>query len=201
MIPKEFSYIQEICPKIRIVASYATKNNFVGEVIDGYKSKKLVLLTDVITSLEQAQKLFLELGYSIVVYDAYRPEKAVAHFWRWASDPCEKTKDIFYPHCTKAEVFEQGFIAKRSTHSRGAAIDMSLYSIETGEELDMGGIFDCFDQVSFSDSKLINKKAQSNRKILLKVMLNCGFMNFSKEWWHFSYKKESSPEKYWNFDI
>lgn len=201
MIPNEFSRIKDICPKIKLEASYATVNNFVGEVIDGYFSKDLVILNEVMDSLEKAQKQFLELGFSIVVYDSYRPEKAVAHFQRWAQTECTKTKQDYYPSLTKQEVFQEGFIAKRSTHSRGAAIDMSLYSLENGNELDMGTIFDFFDQRSYTESKMISQEAQNNRKILLDVMVQCGFRNFSKEWWHFSFINEPNPEKYWNFDI
>lgn len=201
MIPKEFSYIQEICPKIRLEASYATSNNFVGDVVDGYHSKNLVILSEVMCSLEKAQKRFLNEGLSIVVYDSYRPEKAVAHFQRWANSDCIKTKKEYYPNLTKQQVFEEGFIAKRSTHSRGTAIDMSLYNLDNGDELDMGTIFDFFDQRSYTESKLISQAAQNNRKLLINVMVQCGFRNYSKEWWHFSFTNESNPEKYWNFDI
>lgn len=201
MIPNEFQYIQFISKNIKIIASYATEENFVGEVINGYKSKNLVILKELVKPLKNAQKDFENLGFGILVYDSYRPVKAVEHFWRWKETADIKMKEKYYPKFSKDEIFNQGMIAKQSTHSSGNAVDIGLYNLNSGEELDMGTIFDFFDLASFTFSDQISREQLDNRKLLCGTMEKNGFKNFSKEWWHFSYIINSSHEKYWNFDI
>lgn len=154
---KDFVCLSVVCPSLIIEASYATSDNFTGEVVRGYRSRKAMLSKVAAEGLCLAQKEALSLGLVLKIYDAYRPVKAVGFFQEWAQRPETRPeiKRLFYPSFERQELFERGYIAKCSSHSRGGAVDLSLVNVSTGLELDMGSTFDFYDSLSNTDSPLI----------------------------------------------
>ncbi len=200
---ESFVSIEEICPTILVEASYATKNNFTGEIVEGYKAKRVLTTTSVAKALCLAQEEALSRGLSLKIFDGYRPQKAVLFFQQWALRPDEDfyLKQKYYPLLTRKELFQNGYIATRSSHSRGSAVDLTLVETQTLNELDMGSPFDYFDSISHTDSEKINDHQKENRKKLKDLLEKYGFKNYHKEWWHYSLKDEPFPDTYFDFDI
>ena len=145
----------------------------------------------------------LKVGYRLKVYDAFRPQRAVDHFVRWAEDLNDTAmKSVFYPEVDKADLFEQGFIAKKSGHSRGSSVDLTMVDALTGKELDMGGAFDYFGELSHPGYRGELTQAQiDNRMLLREAMLRQGFKPLSTEWWHFTLANEPWPGTYFEFPV
>ena len=142
------------------------------------------------------------MGYGIVIYDAYRPQRAVDHFASWANDYGDtRMKEEFYPDVDKSLLYDYGYIAYQSGHSRGSTIDMSLYDLKTGKELDMGGGFDYFSEVSHAYYGGITSEQYQNRMTLRSVMEQNGFEGVDTEWWHFSLGNEPYPYTYFDFPV
>lgn len=136
------------------------------------------------------------------IYDAYRPQKAVDHFEKWAKDLNDtKMKEYFYPNLNKSVLFEQGYIANHSGHSRGSTVDLTLYDMKTEKEVDMGGTFDYFGEESHPDYKNITPEQYKNRMMLRQAMTNHGFEPLPTEWWHFTLKNEPYPNTYFTFPV
>jgi len=110
-------------------------------------------------------------------------------------------KEKYYPELDKSVLFELGYIAKRSGHSRGSTIDLTLVEISTGEELDMGGGFDFFGEISSHGTALITPVQEKNRNILRDAMVDAGFVAYSNEWWHYRLKDEPYPDTYFDFPV
>jgi zinc D-Ala-D-Ala dipeptidase len=199
----EFSSLQDLCPEIRIEASYASENNFTGSVVDGYKAPKAFMAKAPAQALCLVQREALKLGLTLKIFDGYRPAKAVAFFQAWAKLPETNPhiKELYYPTFTRQQLFEQGYIATRSSHSRGSAVDLTLYDLKLKRNLDMGSGFDYFDTISHTDSPKITLKQKQNRQLLRRLMEAQGFRNFSQEWWHYSFRPEPFPEEYFDFDV
>lgn len=203
MSRKNFVSLAEVCPEILIQADYATADNFTGEIIPGYKSVKALLAIIPAEALSQVQKKALNLGYSLKVYDAYRPVKAVKFFLEW-SERVENNplfKERFYPKYQRSELFKAGYLSEKSSHSRGCTVDLTLVDREQGKDLEMGSCFDYFDSISNTDSPLINSIQRKNRELLKSLMEEHGFKNYAQEWWHFTYRPEPFPDQYFDFDI
>ncbi len=202
-IHPDFISLEEVCPEIIIQVDYSTINNFTGQVVPGYKATKALMARTSAEALGRVQEKALSQGLSLKVFDAYRPVKAVSFFQEWAQLP-ETNPEIkarYYPTFTRMDLFEKEFIAKQSSHSRGSAVDLTLVSLKTGEELDMGSIFDYFHEVSHTDSPLITELQRQNRTLLKTLMGGEGFRNFFQEWWHFSLRPEPFPNQSFDFDI
>lgn len=202
MIAEGFVYLSEFCPSLVISADYATVENFTGEVVPGYLRREAVYSRVGAEALCRVQSDAQKLGLSLKIYDAYRPVKAVQAFMDWGAIPHDvpEIKERYYPEYTKQQLFDLGYIARQSSHSRGSAIDLTLVD-SNGSELDMGGVFDFFHERSHTHSELINSEQKKNRGILLKLMTGHGFKNYAKEWWHFSLVKEAFPGRSFDFDI
>jgi D-alanyl-D-alanine dipeptidase len=129
--------------------------------------------------------------------------KAVSFFQAWAQKPetNAEIKEHYYPGFTRLQLFEQGYIAKQSSHSRGSAVDLTLVEMESGRSLDMGSAFDYFDDLSNTDSPKVTDEQKKNRMILKELMEGKGFKNFSQEWWHYSFRPEPYPDQYFDFDV
>ena len=141
-------------------------------------------------------------GYRIKIYDAYRPQDAVNHFVRWAKDLKDtRMKAYFYPEVDKSQLFSSGYIAKRSGHSRGSTVDITLFDLSTGKDADMGGTFDYFGDASHYEYKKLTPEQKNNRLILRKAMTAHGFKPISTEWWHFTLIDEPYPDTYFNFPV
>jgi len=202
-IHSDFVSLGELCPDMKIQASYSTEHNFTGSVVDGYKAKKAYMAKTPAKALCAVQKEAMKKGYTLKIFDSYRPVKAVQFFIHWAQLPESNPsiKDLYYPKFTRQELFENGYIAKQSSHSRGSAVDLTLQEIATGKDLDMGSGFDYFDDISHTASNKVTKEQMKNRMILKALMEAKGFVNFSQEWWHYSYKPEPFPGRSFDFDV
>ena len=196
-----FVYLKDIDQSIIVDLKYYSSENFTGQFVDGYHSNNAILTKESAVALSNAQDDFNKLGYSLILYDAYRPQRAVDFFLRWSKNLNDTiNKRIYYPNIKKSELFELGYIAYKSGHSRGSTVDVSLIEMSTNKELDMGTIFDYFGVESHTFFNDISEKQKSNRLILYKIMSNNGFKNYSKEWWHFTLENEPF-QKYFDFLI
>ena len=201
MLPEGFVYIRDIIPSVREDIRYAGYHNFVGCPVDGYFAPRGVLHISAAQALKNAAEAFEKQGLYLLIYDAYRPQRAVDHFVRWAADPDDvKTKDEFYPTLDKSELFPKGYIAVRSGHSRGLTVDLTLTDAE-GNELDMGGGFDWFSKISAHDYENLTPEQKANRKLLRNGMLDAGFGDYIEEWWHYTYRRGPALDEYYDFPI
>ena len=200
--PETFVDVATIAPALLVEARYATVHNFVGAKIDGYEQSKCYLTRPAAAALAQVVADLEPRGLTIKVFDCYRPERAVAHFVRWARNPGDvKMKSQFYPHVDKSTLFQDGYIAARSGHSRGSTVDLTLARRTDGKELDMGTPFDFFSPRSWPSDNSIGMEAQANRALLAQAMQRRGFRPYDKEWWHFTLRHEPYPETYFNFPV
>lgn len=199
----DFVDLSEICSGIKIQMNYATRFNFTGEIVPGYKAKKAYFARGPAEKLCLVQQDALKEGLTLKVFDSYRPAKAVASFLHWATLPEDnpEIKMMYYPKYTRQEILDLGFIAKQSSHSKGSAIDLTLERLSDGNELDMGTPFDFFDSLSHTESGLVTRAQHENRLKLRGLMEKHGFKNFSQEWWHYSYRPEPYPDQYFDFDV
>ena len=188
--------------KFEISIRYFSNNNFIGRPIPGYYANKAFLTREAADALLLAQRDFIKQGYRLKIYDAYRPQTAVDYFSAWAADlEDSQNKSQYYPNIKKSQLFADGYIAAKSGHSRGSAVDLTLLEIESGNELDMGSPWDFFDPISWVENNQITDHQRANRKLLASVMMIHGFKPLKEEWWHFSFIEEPFPETYFDFPI
>ena len=202
-LPEGFVYLDESIPGIAIELKYPTGDNFVGRPIDGYPHEHAILSESAAAALADVQASLQSFGFGLKVFDAYRPQRAVDHFVRWAEDlDDQQTKPDFYPDVAKEDLFEEGYIAARSGHSRGSTVDLTIvYRDESGtiNELDMGSGYDFFGPISWPDSRAVSAQQRANRALLQRVMHAHGFNHYAQEWWHFSFASEPYPDTYFDF--
>ncbi|MFC8077793.1 M15 family metallopeptidase [Streptomyces sp. NPDC057307] len=224
--PEEFVALPTVAPTIIQEIRYTTPHNFVGERIDGYDQPLCILTRPAARALQRAQSKLLRQGYSLKVYDCYRPQRAVDHFVRWAKDLTdERMKPEFYPQVDKSRLFTDGYIAEKSGHSRGSTVDLTIVKLPAkptlpylpGEKLvpcyapqgerfrdnsvDMGTGYDCFDTLSHTDDPRIQGGQRANRQLLKSTLADAGFTNLPEEWWHFTHKPELFPDTYFDFPV
>ncbi|HPU02053.1 MAG: M15 family metallopeptidase [Firmicutes bacterium] len=201
-LPEGFVYVHEVIDTVQLDIRYYGENNFVGTRIDGYERPVAILSEEAAAALKVAADILEEQGYYIKIFDAYRPQMAVDHFIRWAQDLDDvKMKEQFYPDVDKSKLFELGYIAEKSGHSRGSTVDLTLVDKHTGEELDMGGGFDFFGEISHHGTDLITEEQERNRNILREAMVAAGFKPYPEEWWHYTLENEPYPDTYFNFKV
>ena len=194
--------ISDDLEKFEISIRYFSNNNFIGRPIPGYYANKAFLTREAADALLLAQRDFIKQGYRLKIYDAYRPQTAVDYFSAWAADlEDSQNKSQYYPNINKSQLFADGYIAAKSGHSRGSAVDLTLLEIESGNELDMGSPWDFFDPISWVENNQITDQQRANRKLLASVMIIHGFKPLKEEWWHFSFTEEPFPETYFDFPI
>ena len=153
-------------------------------------------------ALLSVQESLRQQGLGLKIFDAYRPQKAVDHFVRWAADPADTlTKAKYYPELPKGRLFDLGYISARSGHTRGSTLDLTIIKLETGEELDMGSGWDFFGDISQHDSPLVDEQATANRNLLRDLMIENGFRPATTEWWHYTLMDEPFPDTYFDFDV
>tara|TARA_B100001059_G_scaffold122911_1_gene122824 strand:+ start:8091 stop:8753 length:663 start_codon:yes stop_codon:yes gene_type:complete len=200
-LPDGFVYLNDIDNTIVVDLKYFSQSNFTGRKVSGYHSNLVILSKEASSALIEAQKDFIKLGYSLVIFDAYRPQVAVDFFYEWSKELNDTiNKNIYYPTVNKSQLFDLGYIAKKSGHSRGSTIDVSLIDLTTNKQIDMGTIYDFFGIESSTFYPYISDLQKNNRMILYNVMSDNGFENYSKEWWHFTLENEPFQE-YFNFLI
>jgi len=193
--------LAECAPSIFQDMRYAGTNNFTGRTVDGYTAAVCLLTPPAALALARIQDEVRAYDLSLKVYDCYRPQRAVDHFVRWAEDVDDQaTKPRFYPAVDKAQLFGQGYIAARSSHSRGSTVDITLVQA-AGGELDMGTTFDYFDPLAHTDNPDVPPLARRNRLLLKLLMEKHGFGNYPQEWWHYTLRNEPYPDSYLDFPI
>ena len=197
-----FVLLSEAVPDAILEIRYYSTYNFVGDRIEGYEEPVAFLTKEAAQALRAASDELIQRGYRLKIYDAYRPQRAVSHFARWAEDIKDtRMKKYFYPELDKSVLFDQGYIDYKSGHSRGSTLDLTLFDMNTEKEVDMGGTFDYFGIQSHPDYKEITEEQYNNRMILRNVMIAHGFKPLSTEWWHFTLKDEPYPDTYFDFPI
>lgn len=196
-----FTPLTHVDPSIGQDMRYAGAHNFTGAVVDGYEEPVCLLARPAAEALARAQREVLRRGYSLLVYDCYRPQRAVDRFVRWAGDGAERsTKAEFYPAVEKDRLIPEGYIAERSGHSRGSTVDVTLTDLRR-EPLDMGTPFDFFDPLAHTDDPRVTGPAREHRDLLRSALAAQGFVNLPEEWWHFTYRPEAFPDTYFDFPV
>jgi len=200
-LPEGFVYLEEVDPTIVQDLRYYTNENFIGRKLVGYKSNKVILTKQAAEALSKAQKAFLEDGYSLVVYDGYRPQQTVDFFIKWAADVTDQAeKEKYYPAINKADVFKLGYVAEKSGHSRGSTADLTI--IKRGNSLKVPEVQKRqLTDGSHHDSKLITPETLTMRNYLRNMMKKHGFHEYKEEWWHYTLKDEPFPNTYFNFEV
>ncbi|MGP2442313.1 M15 family metallopeptidase [Streptomyces sp. JW3] len=224
--PAGFVALRSVAPTILEEIRYATAHNFVGEPVDGYRQPLCILTRPAAQALAEAQAGLLRQGYSLKVYDCYRPQRAVDHFVRWAQDLDDQAmKAEFYPDVDKTRLFADGYIAEKSGHSRGSTVDLTLVKLPAlptrpyhpGQPLvpctapqaerfpdnsvDMGTGYDCFDTLSHTADPRVQGAQRANRLLLKSTLESLGFVNLAEEWWHYTFKPETYPDTYFDFPV
>jgi D-alanyl-D-alanine dipeptidase len=197
-----FVFVDEVVSGIRWDAKYATWDNFTGKPVDGYLANRIVGTRALCAALERVREEAASLGFGLLLWDGYRPQCAVDCFRRWAEQPeDDRTKPRHYPNLDRAEMFERGYVAVKSGHSRGSTVDLTLYHLPTGELARMGGGFDLMDPISHHGAKGIKRIEARNRRYLCTIMEACGFSAYEYEWWHYTLNDEPFPDTYFDFPI
>ncbi|TCC54233.1 D-Ala-D-Ala dipeptidase VanX [Kribbella pittospori] len=195
-------FVDEFVPGVRWDAKYATWDNFTGKPVDGYLANRIVGTTALCAALERAQESAASLGFGLLLWDGYRPQRAVDSFLRWSKQPEDgRTKLRHYPKIDRTEMFDRGYVAARSGHTRGSTVDLTLYHLTTGELASMGGDHDLMDSVSHHGATGITPVEAANRLCLRSVMEASGFSSYDCEWWHYTLQDEPYPDTYFDFLI
>lgn len=204
-LPSGFVDVATVVPRLVVDLRYLTDHNFVGAPVDGYVNSRCILTNEAAAALKAVQAELAEFRMGVKVFDAYRPQRAVDHFVRWARDEhADATKQEFFPQVDKRHLFRDGYIASKSGHSRGSTVDLTLVSFETNggpQELDMGTPFDFFGRQSWTNHAELTSQQRANRLLLRTLMQKHGFRPYAKEWWHFTLEDEPYPNQYFDFPV
>lgn len=225
-LPDGFVYVRDLIPDIQISLRYASDENFQGHIVNGYLANVSILTRAATLALKEVQTKAKSQGFELVIYDGYRPQKSVNQFVNWSESVNinETKKSFYYPRVNRNETFQLGYIAKKSGHTRGSTIDLtiissgkrvqnplnpiqrnlsddfSIFYLDDGT-VDMGSSFDLFDQASHTNSTLVNGTHHKRRMYLKNLMDQAGFDNYANEWWHYTLRNEPFPDTYFDFDI
>lgn len=200
--PSGFVLLSDAVPSIIQEIRYFSTYNFIGDRIDGYEEPCALLTKEAARALKQVANELAVRGLRLKIFDAYRPVCAVKHFVLWGIEDTDvRMKQYFYPELQKQELFKLGYVAAKSSHSRGSTVDLTLLDMKTGRELDMGSPFDYFGQESHPDWRGITDEQFENRMILRRAMLRNGFLPIDCEWWHFTLADEPYPDTYFEFPV
>ena len=221
-----FVDLKTVIPSLVLDMRYYGDHNFVGTRVDGYEAPKCLVTAPAAEALAKVQAELQEFSLSLKVYDCYRPQRAVDHFVRWAADiPDTKTRAEFYPTVDKRNLFRDGYIAEKSSHSRGSTVDVSIVPVPAPAEgkyapgqplqacyqpsgkrfrdssIDMGTGYDCFHELSHPGNLKVGAQQRIHRLLLKTLMDKYGFKNYDQEWWHFTLRNEPYPDTYFDFPV
>jgi D-alanyl-D-alanine dipeptidase len=213
-LPKGFVRVSEAVPGVQLDVRYLGSNNFLGRPVAGYEGAQCILTREAAQALAGVQAELRGLGLSLKLFDCFRPQRAVDDFVAWSHDAADvKTRERFYPGLNKPELFEKGYIAAKSGHSRGSTVDLTLVKVseealrhirgplKPDGEVDMGGEFDFFGELSHTDNPTLPEAVRHNRALLKGVMARHGFVNLPEEWWHYTLRPEPFPQTYFDFPV
>jgi len=199
---RDFVFLDEVLGGVRWDAKYATWDNFTGKPVDGYEVNRIAGTYALATALTKAKEHAAALGYGLLLWDGYRPQRAVDNFMNWSIQPEDgRTKEKHYPNIERSEIISKGYVAEKSSHSRGSAIDLTLYRLDTGAIIPMGSDFDFMDKRSHHTSKDISGIEAKNRELLCSIMEYSGFEPYEYEWWHYVLRNEPYPDSYFDFPL
>ncbi|MDF1505938.1 M15 family metallopeptidase, partial [Roseisolibacter sp. H3M3-2] len=165
--------LEKADPTIRVEARYATPFNFVGEPLPGYEAPRALLRREAAEALVRVQRALAAEGLGLKVFDGYRPVRATAAMVAW-------TRRV-----QREDLLRDGYIAERSRHNLGLAVDLTLVRLDGGRELKMGTAFDTFSRAAHTANA--SGEAAVNRRRLVRAMQAEGFTNLAEEWWHFAF--------------
>jgi D-alanyl-D-alanine dipeptidase len=195
-------FVDEHVAGVRWDAKYATWDNFTGKPVDGYVANRIVGTRALCAALERVREEAAAFGFGVLLWDGYRPQRAVDFFLRWSKQPEDgRTKLRHYPNIDRVEMFQRGYVAAKSGHTRGSTVDLTLYHLATGELVPMGGDHDLMDATSHHGAPGITQVEARNRECLRSIMEACGFSAYDCEWWHYTLKDEPYPHTYFDFPI
>lgn len=197
-----FVVVTDVVPDAILEIRYFSTFNFMGVRVDGYNAPIAYLTKEAADSLKAVSDDVKAMGYRLKIFDAYRPQCAVDHFVRWSKEASDTLmKQYFYPDIEKPRLFLEGYIAKKSKHTCGSTIDLTLFDMNTEKEVDMGTPFDWLGIESHPNYSGVTPEQHKNRMILRDAMQRHGFKGISTEWWHFSLRNEPYPNTYFTFVI
>jgi D-alanyl-D-alanine dipeptidase len=225
-LPRGFVYLRDIDPTIVQDIRYAGSHNFVGRPIRGYLAAECILSVSAANALETVQRMLAEKKLSLIVWDCYRPKRAVDDFLRWSRDPTHfEMKAEFYPRTDKEKLFALGYLASRSAHSRGSTVDLGIVpstfssapppnlsqplkacTLPKGERfedgtIDFGTGYDCLDVLGNTSNTHVGGIALRNRQTLKSYMKGAGFRPYAREWWHFELVNEPFNRHGFDFEV
>ncbi|MEO5825785.1 MAG: M15 family metallopeptidase [Gemmatimonadales bacterium] len=160
-------------PRAVLELRYATTQNFTGGVLPGYDAPVVLLRREAALALAKVSARVEAQGYRLKIWDGYRPVRATLAMVAWT----ERER--------RTDLLDDGYIARRSRHNQGVAVDLTLVRADDGTELDMGTPFDEFS--SRAHTANATGIVAANRRILIDAMASAGFTNYTSEWWHFSF--------------
>jgi D-alanyl-D-alanine dipeptidase len=181
--------LSTVAPQVRQAMQYAGPENFTGALVPGYAGRDCRLRRPVALALGRAQATLHARGLGLVVFDCERPPEASAAFVAWASAPDEPSlRPRHHPALTRRQVLDQGFVAARSMHETGWAVDVGLVDAATGTPVDLGTPFDFFDPRSAHDSREVPSEARAHRALLARTLRAVGLSAYRREWWHYVWR-------------
>ena len=196
----DFAEISTVIDDAAFDIRYYSPNNFTGHKINGYKAPRAYLTKEALAALANAATDLRNQGYRLLIWDSYRPQKAVDNFVSWINDSINIGDKSFYPDLQKSDLLAGNYIMTKSGHTRGSTVDLTIIK-KDGSFVDMGGTFDLFSEISHPDYPNLTDEQKNNRKILHDAMVKAGFNALDSEWWHFTLKDEPYKDTYFNFDV
>lgn len=213
--PDDFVPLRAVAPTIRQELRYTGNDNFLGRPVAGYDKAQCWLTRPAATTLARVQAELAPLALGLKVFDCYRPQRAVDDFMRWADGPTGPNAELYYPDVPQTQLIPQGYIAACSGHSRGSTVDLTIIHLNRSQapghedprgcagsgagELNMGSGYDCFGPQSHTLGELVAGEVRENRWRLKRLMERHGFVNFRKEWWHYTLRDEPYPDTWFDF--
>ena len=196
----DFAEISTVIDDAAYDIRYYSSNNFTGKRVQGYKAPRAYMTKEALAALSKAADDLRSQGYRLLIWDSYRPQKAVDNFVVWMNDPKDEGNKEFYPDLEKSDLVKGGYVATKSSHTRGSTVDLTIIK-KDGSSVDMGGTFDLFSERSHPDYQQITEAQKQNRAVLRNAMLKAGFSGIDSEWWHYTYRNEPYKETYFDFDV